>query len=93
MGIISIFGPGCYSSICWQVPALLHFTAGALQRGKRATSQTGDGAMSSKAAIQLAGNASSIFQAWLDLKRQTSSNSTNNVSPSNNAQQKPNSPP
>jgi site-specific recombinase XerC len=32
--------------------------------------------MSSKAAIQLAGNASSIVQAWLDLKRQISSNST-----------------
>ncbi len=48
--------------------------------------------MSSKAATQLAGNASSIFQAWLDLKRQTSldtqTTSTRNVLPSNNAQQR-----
>ncbi len=32
--------------------------------------------MSSKAATQLAGNASSIFQAWLDLKRQTTPKAT-----------------
>jgi len=32
--------------------------------------QTGDGVMS-RAATQLAGNASSIFQAWLDLKQQS----------------------
>lgn len=31
----------------------------------------------SRTATQLAGNASSIFQAWLDLKRQTSTDTQN----------------
>ena len=37
----------------------------------------------SRTATQLAGNASSIFQAWLDLKRQTSTDTQNQPTHSN----------